>query len=138
MKRLLGICSVGLILVGCARQEDSDYVSGSAPAGEQGSAQSNSAVNEVPNTGGSYTRLNSIVRTNAGPDTGVGASATASSGIGTASASGAAANESDAAINNQNNQQPSPAGTGVQDGTVNTNKVGNAGSTTPQNSGSTR
>ncbi|HEX7860452.1 MAG TPA: hypothetical protein VF773_09015 [Verrucomicrobiae bacterium] len=115
MKRILGISVLGLVLAGCAREDDAGYVSGSAPAGEQGAAQGGTTVSEVPNTGGSATRLNSMVRTNAGPDTAVGASATASSGIGTASASGSAANESDAAINNQNAQQPSPAGTGVQD-----------------------
>lgn len=131
MKRILGISVLGLMLAGCAREDDAGYVSGSAPAGEQGAAQGGTIVSEVPNTGGSATRLNSIVRTNAGPDTAVGAAATASSGIGTASASGSAANESDAAINNQNGQQPSPAGTGAQEAKPNTSSESNDGSGTP-------
>jgi hypothetical protein len=70
----------------------------------------------------------------AGPATGVGAGAAASSGIGTASASGSTAIESQSA-----EQKPiPPAGTGAQNPTVNSNGVANTGSSTPQNSGSTR
>ena len=111
-------------MVGCSQQPDnSGYVSGSAPASEQGSAENNS-VSEVPNT-------------NAGPDTGVGAATAASSGVGTATASGSTAIESDAALSKDQNPA-SPAGTGAQNPTVNSNGVSNAGSSTPQNAGSNR
>lgn len=133
------VCSafLGILMVGCSQQPDnSGYVSGSAPASEQGSAENNS-VSEVPNTSGTSTRLNSIVRTNAGPDTGVGAATAASSGVGTATASGSTAIESDAALSKDQNPA-SPAGTGAQNPTVNSKGVSNAGSSTPQNAGSNR
>ena len=95
MKRFVGFAVAGLLLAGCAREEDSGYVTGSGSSTDAGASQT--AVNEVPSTTGGSTRLNSVVATNAGPETGVGASATASSGVGTATASGSAAVETEAA-----------------------------------------
>jgi hypothetical protein len=134
MKLFVGIGFIGTLLIGCAREDNSGYTTGSAPATEQGSATN---VSEIPNTAGTSTRLNSIVATNAGPETGVGAGAAASSGIGTATASGAAAVETEAAATKDQNQlstPPSPVGTGAQNPTINSNPAGNPA--TPPNNGS--
>jgi hypothetical protein len=137
MKLYVGIGIAGLLFAGCAREQSSDVTTAAPPADQ--TAGQGTTSDQIPNAAGSSTRLNSIVRTNAGPDTGVGASATASSGVGTATASGSAAVESDAATAKQQSATgASPAGTGVQNPTVNSNGVGNAGSSTPQNSGSNR
>ena len=136
MRSFIGIAGISLALVGCAKQENAGYDSGTAPALEQGSAQTNNSA-ETQNTGSFETRLHSVVRTNAGPDTAVGASTTASSGVGTATASASATVESDAAVaraagENQNlDGTPTPAGTGAQNPAVNSKGVRNAGSSTP-------
>lgn len=125
-----------MLLAGCAQD---DTTSGSAPASEQGASQ-DTPVLQAPDTADTSTRLDSVVTTtNAGPNTGVGAATTASSGVGTATASASSAVESDAAVSGQPGATaPSPAGTGAENPTVNSNGVGNAGTSTPQNNGSNR
>jgi hypothetical protein len=117
MKLFLGLSTAAFLLAGCAREDDSGYVTGSAPSTEQGSGQSNANLSEVTNTASSSTRLNSIVATNAGPDTGVGAATAASSGVGTATASGSTAVETEAAMNKDQIQPPplppNPSDTGT-------------------------
>jgi len=115
MKVLVGIGVVGLVFSGCARDETTEVTTAAPP------------LNRTETT------------TNAGPETGVGAAATASSGIGTATASGSSAVESDAARAKQENAtNASPAGTGAQNPTVNSNGVGNAGGSTSPNPGLNR
>lgn len=108
MKNILAIAGVSIALIGCAREDNAGYNTGAAPVTEQGTAQTNNA-SEISDAGVS-TRLNSIARTNAGPETGVGAATAASSGVGTATASGSAAVESDAAIDKRTDQNQEPNG----------------------------
>lgn len=128
MKRLIVIAAFGLGLAACSHQDSSTSASAPGDAGATDTTASRTTRNEL-----------------GGPSTGVGAAVTASSGTGTATASGAAANESAADRAKSNgevrrgmNTGTPPAGTGGQNPTVNSNDVGNAKSSTPQNNGSTR
>jgi hypothetical protein len=116
MKRMLFLAALGLLLAGCSQ---SDNTSTSAAS---------------TNAGSSTVQLPASTTEPAGPSTGVGASAAASSGVGTATASGSTAVES--AVTED--KSIPPAGTGVQDATVNTNGAGHAVPTQPQNGASTR
>ena len=127
---LIAVASIAFI--GCAREDNAGYGTDATPVTQQSTAQTDN-TSVVPNAAGSSTRLHSIVRTNAGPETGVGAATAASSGVGTATASGSTAVESRAAI-----QENSQSGQNAPQPSVGSSTSGNQGSSATPNSAPNR
>ena len=110
----------GLIFAGCASEENSGYGTGSAPAAEQGEVTTDN-TSEIPSPVGDTTRLKSMPRVEPGMT---------NEAVSTNQGAGKGAFEDQ---NLDGAPTGSPAGTGAQNPTVNTNSVGNAGSSVPQN-----
>jgi hypothetical protein len=119
MRKILVIVGISLAFIGCARHDNAGYHSGSAPAAERGDAVMDNAAAApvVPNASGGSTRLQS--------EPVPGSTTTFDTNIITFdAATGKGAGE------NQNlNGAPSPAVTGAQDPTRNSNSGGGAGTT---------